>query len=93
MYKYPNGLECNVSEARVKAFEMLVPPLALVLCAGFAFAAWLLFDPAAVLRSFLLFMTAATIWCAACALAAYRVFYFWCKPVFPAPGSEDLSTK
>jgi len=82
MYKYPNGLTCNVSKKRIQSYERIVPPLALMLIfAGFAMAAILIFDRVKVLESVTLIMTSGTIWTLFCVLVSFKVFELWCKPV------------
>lgn len=79
MYVYPNGLTCNVSRARVNAYERTVPPIAAVLMLiGIVFIMkWF----CASLGLFLIGMTLATVWSFVCMVAAFVVFDFWCKPV------------
>ena len=82
MYRYPNGLECDASELRVKAYEMIVPRIAAGLSlVGFVVALMRLGDRAEILKSFVLIMTAGTAWTLVCALGSILIFDLWCRPV------------
>lgn len=81
MYKYPNGLMCDASAARVRLYEALVPPLcAGALVVGFIFAMVAFFDQTAPLASFLKGAMAGIAWAFFCGLCGYLMFILWCKP-------------
>jgi protein-S-isoprenylcysteine O-methyltransferase Ste14 len=82
MYQYPNGMKCAVSAGQVKAYEALVPPVALIVIAvGCAIIAAMFFDRADSVWSVTKVLAMCAGWILLCVLVAHRIFLAWCKPV------------
>lgn len=90
MYTYPNGMTCNVSPRRAKAFEMIVPPHAVLsILAGFIGSGYLFFDATDPLKSFVIIATSGLIWTFASVAATIATFIVWCRPIDWAVTPQD----
>lgn len=82
MYQYPNGLLCDASKARVRAYEAIVPLVATAAALlGSIQIVVKFYDPADVLWSAAVTPWMCLAWVVVCAAVAYGIFHVWCNPI------------
>jgi len=82
MYQYPNGLKCAVSKERARAFEAVVPGIAIIVAIlGSVQIVAMFLDRTNILWSMAVIPWLCVGWAAVCVAIAFGVFHVWCKPV------------